>query len=97
VRRWSAVAAVVVVGYFYYHPLRAYFSTRDELHARRTEVARLAAEKRELTRRLSASESMDVVAREARRLGYVRRGEHLFIVKGIGAWRRAHTIARDGK
>jgi hypothetical protein len=35
---------------------------------------------------------MDVVAREARRLGYVRQGEHLFIVKGIGAWRRAHTI-----
>jgi hypothetical protein len=30
------------------------------------------------------------VTREARRLGYVKPGERLFIVKGIGAWRRHH-------
>jgi len=28
------------------------------------------------------------LAREARALGYVKPGEHLFIVKNIDAWRR---------
>ncbi len=32
--------------------------------------------------------------REARRLGYVKPGERLFIVKGINAWRRAHEQKR---
>jgi cell division protein FtsB len=97
VRRWLALLAVVLVAYLYYHPLRTYFATRSELSSRRAEVARLAAQKRELERLLAASTSADELAREARRLGYVRPGEHLFIVKGIQAWRRAHsTIAPDG-
>jgi len=41
------------------------------------------------------------VAREARRIGYVKPGEQLFIVKGIAAWRAAKrtgaTIARGGR
>jgi cell division protein FtsB len=89
-RRWSAVAVVAVVAYLYYHPLRAYLATRHELDTRRAEVVRLAAQKRELEHRLSASSSADVLAREARRLGYVRPGEQLFIVKGIESWRRGH-------
>jgi cell division protein FtsB len=97
VRRWLAVAAVVLVAYLYYHPLRTYFATRGELASRRAEVARLAAQKRELQRRLEASTSVDALSREARRLGYIRSGEHLFIVKGIQAWRRAHTIVADGR
>jgi len=97
VRRWLGLAAVVVVAYLYYHPLRTYFETRGELGARRAEVARLAAQKQELVRRLEASASADALTREARRLGYVRPGEHLFIVKGIQAWLRAHTIEADGR
>lgn len=97
VRRWSVVATVAVVAYFYYHPLRAYLSTRSELGASRTEVHQLAAQKRDLQRRLAASSSLDALAREARKLGYVLPGEHLYIVKGIEAWRRAHsTIAVGG-
>jgi cell division protein FtsB len=96
-RRWSAVVVVAVVAYFYYHPLRAYLSTRHELGARRAEVEQLAAQRHDLQRRLSASTSLVALAREARELGYVRPGEHLYIVKGIAAWRRAHsTIAKDG-
>ena len=96
-RRWSVVAVVAIVAYFYYHPLRAYLSTRSELGASRTEVDQLAAQKRDLQRRLAASSSVDALAREARKLGYVRPGEHLYIVKGIAAWRRAHsTIANGG-
>ncbi len=98
VRRWLGVAAVVLVAYLYYHPLRTYFETRNQLGSRRAEVTRLEAQKRELQRRLEASTSVDSLAREARALGYVRPGEHLFIVKGIEAWRRARTtLAPDGR
>lgn len=87
------MAVVLIVGYLYYHPLVSYFSTRDELAARRAEVARLAAQKRELQRRLRLETSLDALAHQARELGYVRPGEHLYIVKGIVAWEKhAATI-----
>jgi hypothetical protein len=98
VRRWLAVGAVLLVGYFYYHPLRTYFETRGQLADRRAEVAKLAAQKRELQRRLAASMTADELVREARKLGYVRQGEHLFIVKGIQSWLREHgTLAAGGR
>ena len=97
-RRWSVVAAIVIVAYLYYHPLRTYLETRHELSTRRTEVAQLAAQRRELERRLAASTSLGALARQARALGYVRPGEHLYIVKGIQAWRgRAAKVAGGGK
>ncbi len=50
----------------------------------------LAAQKRLLERRLVLETSDAALVREARRrLGYVRPGERLFIVKGIDRWRRA--------
>ena len=91
-RRWSAVAVALVVGYFYYHPIRTYFATKHELGATRAEVRQLRSEKDELTRRLAAASSTQALARAARELGYVRPGEHLFIVKGIEAWTRRHTL-----
>jgi cell division protein FtsB len=97
-RRWFAVVAIGVIGYAYYHPLRSWLETRQELSTRRSEVGQLAAEKRTLQERLQSSKSLDALAREARRLGYVRPGEHLFIVKGIAAWKKEHTtIGGDGK
>jgi hypothetical protein len=54
-------------------------------------VAQLAALKRGLQQRVHSSESLDSVARQARQLGYIRPGEHLFIVKGIKAWEKAHA------
>jgi cell division protein FtsB len=96
-RRWFAVIAVVLIGYAYYHPLRSWFETRRDLGARRAEVGALAAEKRALQERLAASTRLDALAREARMLGFVKPGEHLFIVKGIEAWKKAHTIGGDGK
>jgi len=98
VRRWSVVGVVVIVGYLYYHPLRTYFAARHEVGARRVEVSQLAAQKRELERRLHAATSLDALAREARELGYVLPGERLYIVKGIQAWRsHAASIGRGGK
>jgi cell division protein FtsB len=97
-RRWLAVIVVVLIAYAYYHPLRSWIETRHELSSRRGEVAQLVAEKRALQQRLEVSTSADALAREARRLGFVRPGEHLFIVKGIAAWKKARTtIDGDGR
>ena len=92
IRRWSVVVGVVLVAYLYYHPLRAYMSTRHERSSLSNGVAQLAAEPRDLQRQLSEATSTGELAREARELGYVRPAEHLFIVKGIAAWQRALSI-----
>jgi len=89
-RRWLAVLLFVAIGYAYYHPLGSWLETRHELSSRRAEVGQLATEKRALQDRLQFSASSDALAREARRLGFIRPGEHLFIVKGIQAWKKAH-------
>ena len=97
-RRWLAVVLVVAIGYAYYHPLRSWIETRHQLSSRRAEVGQLATEKRALQDRLKFSASSDALAREARKLGFIRPGEHLFIVKGIQAWKKAQsTIDGDGK
>ena len=80
-----------LIGYAYSHPLRSWVETRSELQSRRTEVQQLAAQRRELQQRLHASATLDSLAKQARRLGYVRPGEHLFIIKGIKAWQKAHS------
>jgi cell division protein FtsB len=97
VRRWLAVVGIGLLGYAYYHPLRSWIETRQELSSRRAEVDELATQKRALEQRLRASTSSDAFGREARRLGFVRPGEHLFIVKGIAAWKKAHSIDGDGR
>jgi cell division protein FtsB len=95
-RRWFVVLLIGMIGYAYYHPLRSWIETRQELASRRTEVAQLSAERRELRQRLEASTSPDAFGREARRLGFIHPGEHLFIVKGIERWKKAHSIGGDG-
>ena len=97
VRRWSVVAVVLIVGYFYYHPIRAYFSTKSDLGSARAEVRQLQEQKNELAQRLSAASSTQALARAARELGYVRPGEHLFIVKGIEAWNERHQLHSGDK
>jgi hypothetical protein len=99
-RRWVAVGALVLIALLYYRPLKAYVSSRSELGQRRTIVHHLEAEKALLEQRLGSSTSIATLSREARALGYVRRGEHLFIVKGIQQWRkreRASMMDRRGR
>jgi len=51
-----------------------------------------------LEERVADSGTAGAVERQARRLGFVKPGEHLFIVKGISAWRHARsTIERGGR
>lgn len=87
VLRWLAVGALVLVGLLYYRPVTTYFERRESVAARDAQVAALRERRASLVRRLRYVSSEAAVAREARRLGYVKPGERLFIVKGIPAWR----------
>lgn len=90
--RWLLPVVVLgVVGFLYVRPITSYLETRNQLDQRRTEVAALRAERARVSARLERTTSLDELARAARRIGYVRPGEHLFIVKGTAAWRRAHA------
>ena len=81
------------MAFLYYRPISSYLQTRSELDSRRSEVVALRAEKVRLERRLARTLSDAALAREARRIGYVKPGERLFIVKGIAAWERNHPAA----
>jgi len=87
-RRWVAVGVLALVGLLYYRPLKAYVDAKGELTQRTAAVQQLQRQKAQLEHRLGASTSLGTLAREARALGYVRPGEHLFIVKGIPQWRQ---------
>jgi cell division protein FtsB len=99
--RWLAVGALVLVGLLYYRPVRPYLERQDAAAARQAQVSVLAQRRAALERRLRYVESEAAVAREARRIGYVKPGEQLFIVVGIPGWRAAKrtgaTIARGGR
>jgi cell division protein FtsB len=92
------VAVAIVTAFLYYRPIASYLDTRHQLAERRAEVVELRADKTRLERRLERTTSIEALAREARRIGLVRPGERLFIVKGIKAWRRANaTVSGDGR
>jgi hypothetical protein len=93
---WTAGVILVSV-YLYYRPLSSYVHTRHDLTTQRTDVLELRTQKTRLEQRLSASTSLEATRREARRIGYVRPGDRLFIVKGIPEWRKARrTVGGDG-
>jgi cell division protein FtsB len=96
VRRWLGVGALLLIALLYYRPLHTYVGTRDALAQRAREVRQLRADRGTLERRLARSTTEAALEQAARRLGLVRPGERLFIVKGIEAWQRAQrTITRD--
>jgi cell division protein FtsB len=77
------------MGFLYYRPLSTYFETRRELDRRAAEVADLEQDRAALVRRLAGAEDAGSVERQARRLGLIRPGERLFVVKGVDAWRNS--------
>lgn len=93
-RRWLAVVALGACAFLYYQPVVNYLDTRAEVEQRRAEVRALESQRRDLEHRLGAKTSEATLLRDARRLGYVKPGERLFIVKGIPEWRRARALAR---
>jgi cell division protein FtsB len=93
--RLLVLGVLVLAGFLYYQPLASYLERHEALERRTQEVEVLRARKRELERRLAASRSPEALAREARRLGLVKEGEQLFIVKGVDAWKRARRATID--
>jgi hypothetical protein len=96
VRRWLGVGALCLVGLLYYRPLQTYVNTRQTLVERSGQVKSLREERQRLQGKLADSAGGAALVREARRLGLVKPGERLFIVKGIEAWNARHTIKRHG-
>jgi cell division protein FtsB len=88
--RLLAVGALALLGFLYWKPLGTYLRTKHELQTRRAEVHTLHSEQALLEQRIAAVGSSTQLVREARRLGLVKPGERLFIVKGIPAWRHKH-------
>jgi cell division protein FtsB len=80
--RWLGVVVLAAIAFAYVHPLRAYFSARDEVSGRQAEVAALERTQKELETRIAVARTTAFVEREARKLGLVRPGERLYIVNG---------------
>jgi cell division protein FtsB len=87
--RWLVLAVALFIGFLYYRPFTAYLETKRELERRAADVRALEEERSTIERRLARAADSYAVERQARRLGLVRPGERLFVVKGVDAWRRA--------
>jgi cell division protein FtsB len=103
VRRWFAIGAFVLVGLLYYRPIHTYLAARSQRAVRVTAVRQLEKEQAVLKARLKHASSDAALAAAARSLGYVRPGDHLYIVKDIPQWRHrqhasGHAASRgDGR
>jgi cell division protein FtsB len=89
-RRLLALGGLALIGLLYWKPLRTYEHTRSVLQRRQAEVGQLRAQQQLLQHRLDTVGTGANLTREARRLGLVKPGEQLFIVRGIAAWRHKH-------
>jgi cell division protein FtsB len=87
--RWLGAVVVVAIGLAYVHPLRNYSAAKGRVAEGRAELTTLEREIEDLDRRIAVSGEDAFIEREARRLGLVRPGEQLFIVKGVEARRKA--------
>jgi type II secretory pathway component PulJ len=85
--RLLALAGLALVGVLYWHPLQSYRHTHAVLQRRDAQVTRLEVQQRQLKARLATVGTGPELLREARRLGFVKPGEQLFIVRGIASWR----------
>lgn len=85
--RLLAIGGVLLVAFLYWKPLHSYLKTKHELQAQRADVQALRAEKARLQKRIAQATTGNQLVREARRLGLVKPGEKLYIVRGISQWR----------
>ena len=88
--RLLALGGLVAIALLYWKPLRSYEHTRAVLSRRQAEVTQLQSQQKQLQQRLATVGTGEELIREARRLGLVKPGERLFIVRGIAAWRKHH-------
>ncbi|HEY2327526.1 MAG TPA: septum formation initiator family protein [Gaiellaceae bacterium] len=88
--RLLALGALALLGFLYWKPLHTYLHTKSQLQSRSGQVQVLEAQQTALRQRIAQIGSTEQLVREARRLGLVKPGEQLFIVKGIPTWRKKH-------
>ncbi|MDX6485608.1 MAG: Septum formation initiator [Gaiellaceae bacterium] len=88
--RLLALGGITLVAFLYWKPTQTYLHTNHELQARQAEVRELRQEKAQLEKRIAQAGTGGQLVREARRLGLVKPGEKLFIVRGIATWRKHH-------
>ena len=88
--RLLALGGLLLVTFLYWNPAHAYLRTKHTLETRQADMHALQAEKARLEKRLAQAGTRQQLVREARRLGLVKPGERLFIVRGIPAWRKHH-------
>jgi cell division protein FtsB len=88
--RLLALGGIALLGFLYWKPLHTYVSAKHQLQVRQAQVHALRVEKARLEKQIAAAGNPVDLTREARRLGLVKSGEQLFIVKGIPAWRKHH-------
>ena len=84
----------MLVGLLYYRPLHDYLGARSQRAARIAAVRKLQKQQAALERRLKHASSDAALEAAARTLGYIRPGEHLYIVKDIPQWRRGQHASR---
>jgi hypothetical protein len=89
VSRLLGAAVVCAVAVAYVQPIRAYLGARKEVAQERVEKAAAQRRQAALRKRLVLAGTDAFVEREARRLGLVRPGERLFVIRGLEAWERS--------
>ena len=81
VGRWALLAVFALVIYLYVGPARTWWSTYAEAKRKRDDVASVRAENARLKSRKATLEQGGALELEARRLGMVKAGEKLYVVK----------------
>lgn len=84
----------MLVGLLYYRPLHDFVQARSQRAVRVAAVRELRRKHDRLEGQLRRASSLTVLTQQARSLGYIRPGEHLFIVKDIPQWRHGKHGSR---
>ena len=81
VGRWALICVFAFVLYLYIGPARTWVTTYGEAKRKRAEVAQVRAQNERLRERKRQLEQPGAVELEARRLGMVKAGEKLYVIK----------------
>ena len=81
VGRWALICVFVFVLYLYIGPARTWVTTYSEAKRKRGEVAELQGRHKELLDHKRRLEQKDALETEARKLGMVKAGEKLYVVR----------------
>ena len=81
VGRWALIGVFAFVLYLYIGPARTWVTTYAEAKRKRAEVADVRAQNERLRARKLELERRGAVELEARRLGMVKAGEKLYVIR----------------